>query len=543
MTLNVALPGTETEGDDLIIGTLGGDLIKAAGGNDVVIAAAGDDTVSGGEGADVLLGLLGDDLLVGDTGDDFVFGGFGDDTIVWNNGDGSDLMDGGAGDDRVQVNGADAAGDDFIIEASVEAGFVQFARQNLGLFQLDITKVETLEVNGQGGDDIITGAQGLDGLISLELNGGDGKDTITGGDGDDVLSGGRGRDLLIGAKGDDEMFGGKGRDTMVWNNGDGSDLMDGGDGRDKAVINGAGGAGDIFELSADGSGIDFARTNLGLFTIDIENTERVEVNGLGGDDIITASEGMAGLAKLVLDGGDGDDFITGSDGEDILRGGLDDDVLVGAKGNDRIFGESGDDLIVWNNGDGSDFMNGGRGYDTVQVNGADGAGDQFVIDGTGPGVSFERVNLGLFELDIRRTEVLEVNGQGGDDEIIADPGLGREIKLDLDGGAGADVLVAGRADDDLSGGANDAANDVLTGGRGADLFSFIGEFGIDTVTDFELGRDLIEFDATVAVDTAQEALDALQQVGDHVELYTGVGTIVFEDMNVAGFSADNFDLI
>ena len=41
-------------------------------------------------------------------------------------------------------------------------------------------------VNGLGGNDTITGSAGLDGLIQLQLSGGNGNDTIVGGDGDDL---------------------------------------------------------------------------------------------------------------------------------------------------------------------------------------------------------------------------------------------------------------------------------------------------------------------------------------------------------------------
>ena len=57
---------------------------------------------------------------------------------------------------------------------------VLFERLNLGLFQLDIGTVETLEINGQDGDDVINAEVGLAGLIDLKLNGGDGNDTIGG---------------------------------------------------------------------------------------------------------------------------------------------------------------------------------------------------------------------------------------------------------------------------------------------------------------------------------------------------------------------------
>ena len=248
---------------------------------------------------------------------------------------------------------------------------------------------------------------------------------LFGGDGDDRLYGENGNDLLIGNSGADKMFGGWGDDTMVWNNGDGSDLMEGGNGYDTAVVNGSDTAGDEFTIAPNGDRVDFDRVNLVPFSLDIGTTEKLVVNGQGGDDIITGSAGLAGLIKLKLDGGEGNDSITGGDGDDALYGGNGDDVLVGFRGDDKMFGGWGDDRMVWNNGDGSDLMEGGEGYDVAEVNGSDTDGDEFTIAANGHRVAFDRVNLVPFSLDIGTTERLEVNGQGGDDTITAGDGLKR----------------------------------------------------------------------------------------------------------------------
>ncbi|MEO1678355.1 MAG: calcium-binding protein [Pseudomonadota bacterium] len=469
MAFNITFPGHETDGDDLVLGSKNPDFIDAKGGNDLVLAGAGNDTVFGGDGHDTLSGDNGHDILVGDRGDDEMFGGRGDDLMVWNNGDGSDKMNGGSGYDAVQVNGADGAGDSFTIGAGETHGTVQFNRQNLGQFQLDISETELLEVNGQGGDDTITASEGLAGLIKLKLDGGDGDDLIIGSDGEDLIYGGKGNDVLVGAKGNDVVYGGDGDDLLVWNNGDGSDQMIGGKGYDTVQVNGADAAGDEFTIQAgetDGT-VTFNRQNLGLFQLDISEVELLDINGQGGNDTITASEGLAGVVSLDLDGGAGDDEITGSDGADILRGGEGNDILIGAKGDDEVFGGKGDDLMVWNNGDGSDLMVGGRGYDTVQVNGADGPGDDFTIKaGEAEGsVEFTRQNLGLFQLDIFETEMLEVNGQGGNDTITGSEGLAGLIKLKLDGGAGHD-LITGSDGEDLIYGRD--GNDILIGAKGDD---------------------------------------------------------------------------
>ena len=96
-------------------------------------------------------------MLVGFRGDDQMLGGAGNDRMVWNNGDGSDLMEGGDGNDTAEVNGSDTDGDSFTIAAN--GARVDFDRVNLVPFSLDIGTTESLEVNGHGGDDTITGAR------------------------------------------------------------------------------------------------------------------------------------------------------------------------------------------------------------------------------------------------------------------------------------------------------------------------------------------------------------------------------------------------
>ena len=62
--------------------------------------------------------------------------------------------------------------------------------------------------------------------------------------------------------------------------------------------------------------MQFDRTNLSPFTLDIL-AERLEVNGAGGNDTMTASGALASLILLRLDGGSGPDTITGADGPDL----------------------------------------------------------------------------------------------------------------------------------------------------------------------------------------------------------------------------------
>ena len=492
--VNGALP------DAVLLGGSGNDLLIGGSGQDILSGSSGNDTLRGRGDDDRLFGGTGNDVLLGDAGNDQVRGQAGSDLLIHNNGDGSDFLEGGDGNDFVQVNGANGAGDDFSIDPN--GSRVRFQRNNLGLFTLDIGTTENLDVNGQGGSDVIVGSVGLQGLISLDLDGGEGNDLLIGGDGVDVLRGGAGNDTLIGSRGNDIALGEAGNDLFVHNNGDGSDFLEGGSGNDTVQANGSDAAGDDFSIAPNGQRVRFQRDNLGLFTLNIGTTENLDVNGQGGNDIIQASVGLAGLISLDLDGGEGNDLLIGGDGADVLRGGAGNDTLLGNRGNDVVLGEEGNDLLIVNNGDGSDFLEGGEGIDTVQVNGSNTAGDDFVIEPNGDRVRFERNNLGLFTLNIGTTENLDVNGQGGSDSIQGVAGLADLIALDLDGGEGNDLLIGGDGADVLRGG---AGNDTLLGRAGNDVK--LGQDGNDLliVNDGD-GSDFLE---------GGEGLDTVQVNGDN----------------------------
>jgi Ca2+-binding RTX toxin-like protein len=324
-------------------------VVRGGGGNDILNAAglgntynsleiqgdAGDDTITGGGKGDVLGGGDGDDRVVGNPGGDTMSGGNNNDVLVWNNGDGSDTMDGDAGNDEIEVNGSANAGDEFTIKPG-NNGRTTFDRVNLVPFTLD-TLAERMTVSGLGGDDVITGAAGLNGRILLTLIGNAGLDTITGGDGADRIAGGEAADVLDGAGGDDrvtgdrggdQMRGGSGDDVLEWNDGDGSDVALGGDGADLTRVNGSVTQGDAFEVAPNGLGIRFQRTNLVPFTIDLD-TERIEMNTLGGNDTIAVQKGLAGRLRVLADGGSGDDRIVARNrAVDRVQGGSGTDSAV-----------------------------------------------------------------------------------------------------------------------------------------------------------------------------------------------------------------------
>lgn len=113
------------------------------------------------------------------------------------------------------------------------------------------------------------------------------------------------------------------------------------------------------------------------------------------------------------------------------------------------------------------------------------------------------------EMGFTGVQPLTVNGQAGDDLIAAESGLETLLNLKLDGGAGADqliadaVLIGGPGDDLLVGG---PGNDTLDGGAGDDTLvgaagdnSYTGGPGFDTIlTEGTPANDTLLFNQTAA---------------------------------------------
>jgi Ca2+-binding RTX toxin-like protein len=375
----------------------------------------------------------------------------------------------------------------------------------------------TVIVNGGDGNDSITVLAKTTELASSGLNGDGGDDVVTGADSNDTLTGGDGNDRLVAGKGNDAMNGGAGNDTLVWNQGDGSDVANGDAGNDGAEVNGAPTLGDVFTLDPVAGGVKLTRTNLGPFTFDA-TTERFEVNGLGGNDSVTANDGVGALTLLSVDGGTGVDTVNGSEGADLILGGEANDVLGGGGGDDRIVGDrgndtmnggTGDDTLVWNNGDNTDVANGDAGRDDVEVNGAAAAGDIFTVQPNGARIKFDRPNLVPFSIDIGSSETLHANGLGGNDAIsVGEVGT---YAVTGSGGPGNDTLTGGGSSETVLGG---SGNDTITPGGGLDVVS--ADEGDDQVNIRDNTADLARGgdgnDSVVADNGQLDILDGFETV-------------------------------
>jgi Ca2+-binding RTX toxin-like protein len=192
---------------------------------------------------------------------------------------------------------------------------------------------------------------------------------------------------------------------------------------DTLLFNGSN-VGENIDLSANGGHARLVR-DVAAITMDLDNTETVDLHALGGADTITVNDltatdvrnvkidlaastggGDGQVDTIVINATNGDDAITvtnnngvvtvsglastttisgfdaddrivinGLGGDDVIEasglngmlltanGGVGDDILIGSHGNDTLNGDAGDDMLIGNGG--IDVLTGGPGNNVV----------------------------------------------------------------------------------------------------------------------------------------------------------------------------------
>ena len=468
---NGALPAA------LLFGGSGNDTITGGSSNDQLFGQAGADILFGNGGNDLLFGGDGKDILTGGPGGDQVFGQGGDDVMIWNPGDGSDLFEGGDGADIALVNGGNGA-ETFSITPNGTR--VRFDRVSPAPFSLDIGTTESLVLRAGGGDDVITASNGLSGLISLTLDGGDGADTITGGDGADQLIGGAGNDVVTGGRGADTASLGGGDDTFVWNPGDGSDTVFGGAGSDTLLFKGSN-VGEKIDISANGSRARLFR-DVGNVTMDLDSVETIDVSALGGADTLTVNDLTGtGVKSVNID--------LASPPASGLGDGQADTVIVNGTG-------ANDQINIASSGTGVSITGLPA---AVNVSGAEGANDRLIVNGL---AGNDTINAGALPVGIIGATI---DGGAGDDTVT--------------GSSGADTLIGGDGNDSVIGGRGD---DLAFLGAGNDTFTWNPGDGSDIV-EGQGGVDTLLFDGS----NANERID-ISANGSRVRLFRDVGNVTMD---------------
>ncbi len=245
--------------------------------------------------------------------------------------------------------------------------------------------------------------------------------------------------------------------------------MEGEAGTDTMVFNGAGVA-ENFDFSANGNRLKFFR-NVANITMDVDDTERVDLRALGGIDNTVVNDLSATDVKNIE---------------------LDLETAIG--------GGTGDGAVD------TTTVNGTAGNDTVNI--APNAG---AVDVTGLAAALK------IEHSEAANDVLNVNGLDGNDTISGSVGLAALIKVGIDGGAGNDTINGGDGAEVLLGGDGD---DAIDGNRGDDT-GLLGA-GNDTFRwDPGDGSDVVE-----GQDGADDGADTM--------LFNGAGVAESFDVSANG---------
>ncbi len=511
-----------TGGDqgDTLDGGIGNDKLVGLAGNDYLFAGAGNDFLDGGDGNDSLFGNNGNDRLLGGKGNDSLKGEGGDDLIE--GGEGNDTMEGGAGNDRI----LDLAGNNQISE--------------------------------DGGNNSITTGAGNDSIYS-----GTGNDVIRAGDGNNLISDSGGRSRITTGAGDDIIITYSGDENDVIQAGAGNDHIYSGGGQDKVDA---------------GAGDDFVDATLAKGSI---------ISGGRGDDRLTLStvataataNGVSGFETLLLSGHDMSqdmrvfkrnlsfstlatsefaasftnvgagitNYFASMSGEGVSISRLADTssnalTIVVSSGSTlgNVTTNDEETITVKSSGTGNITLTQFNANDLehLKITGAGKVTIQSLTAASGSSAG----SLSIDGASNTGGVTLHVLGTNHNAEVIGSATAASE----LSGGSGNDTLQGGAAADTLNGGqgadilAGGAGADVLTGGTGTDIFRFAhgtsaytggipGAAGaFDTITDYALGTDIIEFTG-IALALPAEAPDTASEGVAGIAAATGLASFADTD--------------
>ena len=327
----------------MLKGGSGVDVLHGGGGNDRLEGGTGDDFLYGDDGNDVLLGGKDDDFLLGGKGNDKLYGG--DDEDVLSGGPGKDVNTGGKGSDIVDTSDGDIwkdrSADDFM---TYDGNFILIGtydawtknKKALGKFLGSseegdkgwLTRFEKGFIYQEGESITLVTGGVFDRVKELGSKLGNFKSLTTSGK----------TTILTFAKG--AVYGQTGSAASYLYNSKTETL----------AVTGTSGA-DAIEVYGSGKKLRISWQGAVVGEFEASSVERIEVDGMAGDDTIT----VRGLAiRSVLRGGEGNDTLTGGEGDDSLFGEAGKDTLVGGKGDDYLRG-----------GDNDDSLDGGAGKDTL----------------------------------------------------------------------------------------------------------------------------------------------------------------------------------
>ncbi|MEP3047998.1 MAG: hypothetical protein ABJL55_19670 [Roseibium sp.] len=105
---------------------------------------------------------------------------------------------------------------------------------------------------------------------------------------------------------------------------------------------------------------------------------------------------------------------------------------------------------------------------------------------------------------------------------------------------GADIIDGANGNDLLEGG---SGADTLTGGFSTDTFVFNFGDGNDTITDFSVGEDVLEFVGTSFASFADVIAASADDGSGNVDITVGSDVVSLNNISVASLTADDFTFV
>lgn len=263
-------------------------------------------TFFGGAAQDYITSSASSRTIAGGKGNDIIHLNSGENTVIFNRGDGNDELTSRYGGFNTLTLGSGIERSDLLLDLVEHSGneslrirfqttpgdsmiVTRYPAGTPGINRIVFSNGEELDVA------VALAAAGL--VMTQQLVGTEGDDTLEGSQGNEIFTGEGGNDLLLGRGGNDTLWGGVGNDTLFGGEGDdslygwqGDDVLDGGEGNDF--------------LEAE-NGNDTLIGGAGNDTLD-GGYGSIEYRGGAGDDLIR----LDGTHNLIRFGrGDGVDFV------------------------------------------------------------------------------------------------------------------------------------------------------------------------------------------------------------------------------------------
>jgi len=351
---------------------------------------------------------------------------------------------------------------------------------------------------------------------NVKFTGGSGKNTVVTGGGNDSLVGGAADDTFTPGAGADTIIGGAGNDrVIIAGNLDTSDSIDLGEGSRDALIlnvatlNAAGVDAAALALVNKVGGLEVIGTSGALTAIDASYFNQTVYEATADLVAAVAMTNVAGDTLLLSGNG-----ITGVNGDALTVSG----ALPNQTFTLELKGAAAVKVQATDGGAGNAALTIASGISTVNLvsntSSTTAVTNEISLAGATTAThSIDNVSAGSFVLTGSTNLTIGSGLTAGFTKAVDFNASAFTGVLSIVGSAEADIIKGGSKDDIINGGDGD---DILTGGAGKDTFVFISGHGsaapsatvFETITDYQKGVDIIDWDATLTYDVAAAAATA-----------------------------------